>query len=69
MVTANEGDEFFGEQSVQAFSMLEQLHKSQKRLVHLTAKQGASLHDEPVGPQVAEEIVFDWLDDQLTLQS
>jgi hypothetical protein len=25
----------------------------------------ASLHDQPVGPQVAQEAVFDWLDDQL----
>ncbi|MDO9486088.1 MAG: alpha/beta hydrolase [Actinomycetota bacterium] len=65
MVVANEGDEFFGDQPDKAFAMLETLPKSQKRLVHLTAKQGASLHDQPVGPQVAEEIVFDWLDDQV----
>ena len=31
----------------------------------MTAQKGASLHDQPVGPQVAEEAVFDWLDDQL----
>jgi len=65
MVCANEGDEFFGEQPDKAFSMLTRLNKNQKRLVHLTASQGASLHDQPVGPQVAEEIVFDWLDDLL----
>lgn len=66
MVVANEGDEFFGEQPDKAFAMLTRLQSSQKRLVHLTAKQGASLHDQPVGPQVAEEIVFDWLDDHLS---
>lgn len=65
MVLANEGDEFFGEQPDQAYAMLTRLSASRKRLVHLTAAQGASLHDQPVGPQVAEEIVFDWLDDQL----
>ncbi|MDP2014517.1 MAG: alpha/beta hydrolase [Actinomycetota bacterium] len=65
MVLANEGDEFFGEQPDKAFAMLTNLDKNQKRLVHLTANQGASLHDQPVGPQVAEEIVFDWLDDLL----
>ncbi|MFA7324302.1 MAG: alpha/beta hydrolase, partial [Candidatus Nanopelagicales bacterium] len=66
MVVANEGDEFFGEQPDKAYTMLTRLPRSQKELVHLNAKQGASLHDQPVGPQVAEEIVFDWLDDQLS---
>ncbi len=62
MVCANEGDEFFGEQPGKAFTMLTRLKKNQKRLVRFTAQQGASLHDQPVGPQVVQEIVFDWLD-------
>ena len=66
MVCANEGDEFFGDQPDKAFTMLTRLDAKQKRLVHLAARQGASLHDQPAGPQVAEEIVFDWLDDVLS---
>ncbi len=65
LITANEGDEFFGKQPDQAFELLTSVPRSQKALVHLTAQLGASLHDQPTGPQVAEEIVFDWLDDQL----
>ncbi len=65
LITANEGDEFFGTQPAEAFGMLRHVPRSRKSLVHLTAQMGASLHDQPVGPQVAEEIVFDWLDDQL----
>ncbi len=65
LITANEGDEFFADQGRQAFGFLDRVPKSRKQFVELTAAQGASLHDQPVGPQVAEEIVFDWLDDQL----
>jgi hypothetical protein len=65
MVMANEGDQAFGKQPEQAFAMLESVPRSKKELVRLTAQQGASLHDQPVGPQVAEEFVFDWLDDTL----
>ena len=56
----------FGPQSEKAFTLLDSVPKSRKALVRLTAEEGASLHDQPVGPQVAEEIVFDWLDEQLT---
>jgi pimeloyl-ACP methyl ester carboxylesterase len=66
MVTANEGDENFGSQPEEAFGFLDRVPASRKELVRLTAAQGASLHDQPVGPQVAQEIVFDWLDDQLS---
>ena len=65
LVLANEGDPFFGNQPEQAYALLDKVPKSRKELVHLTAQKGASLHDQPVGPQVAEEVVFDWLDDQL----
>lgn len=65
MVTANEGDEFFAAQGKEAFAMLEKVPSSRKTFQQLTAAQGASLHDQPTGPQVAEEFVFDWLDDQL----
>ena len=66
LITANQGDEFFGDQPSQAFAMLDAVPRGRKALVNLTARLGASLHDQPTGPQVAEEIVFDWLDDQLT---
>jgi hypothetical protein len=46
--------------------MLEKLPASRKLLQKFTAQQGAALHDQPTGPQVAQEIIFDWLDDQLT---
>ena len=65
LVLANEGDPFFGSQPEQAYALLDSVPASRKALVHLTAQKGASLHDQPVGPQVAEEAVFDWLDDQL----
>ena len=65
LVLANEGDQVFGTQPEQAYAMLDSVPRSQKALVHLTAQKGASLHDQPVGPQVAEEAVFDWLDDHL----
>ena len=66
LVLANEGDPFFGSQPEQAYELLDSVPRSRKSLVHLTAQKGASLHDQPVGPQVAEEAVFDWLDDQLS---
>jgi pimeloyl-ACP methyl ester carboxylesterase len=65
LVLANEGDQVFGTQPEKAYAMLDSVPRSQKALVHLTAEKGASLHDQPVGPQVAEEAVFDWLDDHL----
>lgn len=65
MLTANEGDEFFDEQSAIAFGFLGSVPPSRKELVRFTAATGTSLHDQPVGPQPAQEVVFDWLDDQL----
>ncbi len=65
MLTMNEGDEFFGEQPVQAFEFLVNVSASQKTLLKLTGAQGASLHDQPIGPQVAQEYIFDWLDGYL----
>lgn len=65
MVTYNEGDQFFGDQPRGAFELLENVPTARKEFVELTAAQGASMHDQPVGPQVAQEIVFDWLTDQL----
>jgi pimeloyl-ACP methyl ester carboxylesterase len=66
LVLANEADEFFQQQSAHCYDLLESVPASRKEKVLLTAQQGASLHDQPVGPQVAEEIVFDWLDNQLS---
>ena len=66
MVTANQGDEFFADQSGQAFDMLDRVPASRKVLAKFTAAQGAQLHDQPFGPQVVQESVFDWLDEQLS---
>ena len=60
MITSNEGDEFFGRQSKEAFGFLN-LPAAKKEFLELTAAEGAQLHDQPIGPQVAQEHVFDWL--------
>jgi hypothetical protein len=46
-------------------SMLSKATKDRSALIHLAAAQGAQLHDQPSGPQVADEFIVDWLDDQL----
>lgn len=66
MLTQNEGDEFFGDQPEQAFALLTGVPAERKELLRLTAAQGAQLHDQPSGPTVAQEFVFDWLDRFLT---
>lgn len=66
MLTANQGDQFFLDQSAQAYAKLTNVPPSQKVLLPLTAVQGAQLHDQPNGPQVAQEYIFDWLDQYLT---
>ena len=48
---ANEGDPFFGSQPEQAYELLDSVPRSRKSLVYLTAQKGASLHDQPVGPE------------------
>ncbi|MEI6621878.1 MAG: alpha/beta hydrolase [Actinomycetes bacterium] len=65
MITINEGDTFFGNQPVEAFAMLDKVPAGRKVLQKFTGAQGAALHDQPSGPQVAQEFIFDWLDDQL----
>lgn len=65
LVTHNEGEAFYPCQSQEAFAMLKNLPESKKRLVTFTVQQGTQLHDQPVGPSVACEVIFDWLDDYL----
>lgn len=65
MLTENEGDQFFLEQGAAAFTMLKSVPPDQKVLLPLTVSQGAQLHDQPNGPQVAQEFIFDWLDTYL----
>ena len=65
MITMNEGDQFFGDQPAEAFAMLDKVPANRKVLQRFTGAQGAALHDQPSGPQVAQEYIFDWLDDQL----
>jgi len=33
-----------------------------KKFVDFTLRQGATLHDQPLAPQFATEVMFDWLD-------
>jgi fermentation-respiration switch protein FrsA (DUF1100 family) len=65
LMTVNEGDDSFANQPYEAFAMLSKATKAKSALIPLTAAQGAQLHDQPSGPQVADEFIFDWLDDQL----
>jgi pimeloyl-ACP methyl ester carboxylesterase len=65
MLTQNEGDQFFLNQPAEAFAMLKSVPADQKVLLPLTVPQGAQLHDQPNGPQVAQEFIFDWLDTYL----
>lgn len=62
MITINQGDQFFGDQGHQAFSWLTNVPANKKKFLDLTAEMGASMHDQPIGPQVAQEYIFDWLD-------
>ena len=66
MITENEGDQFFQDQGAAAYAALTNVPPQDKLLLPLTAAQGAQLHDQPTGPQVAQEYIFDWLASYLT---
>lgn len=75
MLTRNQGDQYFNggsgdppspttgkyDQPEYAFSLLKRVPLKDKRFVNFTASQGASLHDQPLAPQFANEVMFDWL--------
>jgi dienelactone hydrolase len=61
LVTANQSDQFFADQSPQAFRLLRSLPPERKQAVRLTTAEGAGLHDQPIGAQVGQEHVYDWL--------
>ena len=63
MLTSNQGDEFFAAQS-EAFAFLTNVPASQKVLLKLTAAQ-VPLHDQPIGPQVAQSTSSTGFDDLL----
>lgn len=65
LVTANQNDTLMKGQSRKAYSLLRSVPAESKRLVGLTIAIGGQLHDQPVGPRVAQELIFDWLDDVL----
>ena len=54
MITENEGDQFFQDQGAAAYAALTNVPPQDKLLLPLTAAQGAQLHDQPTGPQVAQ---------------
>lgn len=75
MVTRNVGDPYLNggigepptpttgkyDQPAHAFSLLRRVPARHKRFVNFTTRQGASLHDQPLAPQYANEVIFDWL--------
>jgi hypothetical protein len=75
MLTRNQGDLYFNggqgdppspttgkyDQPAYAFSLLRKVPTHHKKFVNFTARQGASLHDQPLAPQFANEVMFDWL--------
>lgn len=79
LLLRNQGDLFFNggggnppspttgkyDQPRYAFSLLDKVPQKRKKFVNLTASQGASLHCQPLAPQFASEIIFDWLDRNL----
>jgi hypothetical protein len=61
LVTANEGDTFFGPQPDEAFDLLVKVPAADKKLVVFTSAEGAQRHDQPMAPQFAQEVIFGWL--------
>lgn len=76
MLTRNQGDIFFNggsgepptpttgkyDQPAHAFGLLKNVPERRKKFVDFTLRQGATLHDQPLAPQFATEVMFDWLD-------
>ena len=76
MLTRNQGDIFFNggsgepptpttgkyDQPAYAFGLLDKVPDRKKKFVDFTLRQGATLHDQPLAPQFATEVMFDWLD-------
>lgn len=65
LLTANEGDPFFGDQPRQAYALLDNVPPADKKLIQFTDAEGAQLHDQPMAPQFAQEVIFGWLDTYL----
>lgn len=61
LLTANEGDTFFGRQPYQAYRLLTRVPAADKKLIVFTAAEGAQRHDQPMAPQFAQEMIFGWL--------
>jgi pimeloyl-ACP methyl ester carboxylesterase len=65
LLTANQGDPFFGDQPHQAYALLDNVAPADKKLIQFTDAEGAQLHDQPMAPQFAQEAIFGWLDPYL----
>jgi pimeloyl-ACP methyl ester carboxylesterase len=61
LLTANQGDTFFGKQPRQAFDLLTKVPAADKKLIEFTSAEGAQLHDQPMAPQFSQETIFGWL--------
>ncbi len=63
LVTSPEGEQFWPGQSEQLYARL----PGRKTLINFTADEGADLHCEPMALGLRDQRVFDWLDDELSL--
>jgi hypothetical protein len=63
LVTDYELEQFSPGQPRQLYRLL----RAPKKLVRMTAAEGAQYHDAPMAPRRRNEVVFDWLDETLGL--
>jgi hypothetical protein len=63
LVMEAEDEQFYPGQSAAVYREL----RSRKTLHHFTAAEGAQFHDEPMAPQLRNEVLYDWLDATLHL--
>ncbi len=65
LLTSNVADEFFGNQSSEAFGLLQNVPTADKELIVFTPAEGAQMHDQPMAPQFSQEAIFGWIDQYL----
>lgn len=61
LVTDYEFDSYFAGQPQELMGLL----RSKKRLVQFTSVDGTEYHDAPMAPQRRNQVIFDWLDEEL----
>jgi dipeptidyl aminopeptidase/acylaminoacyl peptidase len=63
LVMQAQDEQFYPGQSLEVYSQL----RARKRLAKFTVSQGAQYHDEPMAPQMRNEVLYGWLDGTLGL--